>query len=120
LPLTARGTAHDLAGEGRRGRIVSASVIARDVTQRKHYEERLRHLAEHDPLTDVLNRRRFEEQLLDELARAQRYGSCGAVPCLDIDNFKTVNDSAATPREMPLRRAASRNAAPARATEAAC
>jgi len=75
------------------GTIVSASVIARDVTDRKHYEDRLRHLADHDPLTDLLNRRGFEQTLALELTRAERYDSRGAVLCLDVDDFKSVNDS---------------------------
>jgi diguanylate cyclase (GGDEF)-like protein/PAS domain S-box-containing protein len=75
------------------GRIVSASIIARDITESKHYEQRLRHLADHDPLTNLVNRRRFEEELSLELTRAQRYESRGAVVCLDLDNFKLVNDT---------------------------
>ncbi len=76
------------------GRIVSAAIIARDMTERVRYEERLRHMADHDQLTGLFNRRRFDEELKRELARAGRYAEHSAVLSIDVDNFKVINDSA--------------------------
>jgi diguanylate cyclase (GGDEF)-like protein/PAS domain S-box-containing protein len=64
-----------------------------DVTERRHFESRLRHLADHDPLTGLLNRRRLMEQLDHEVAAVHRYGGSGALLLLDLDDFKYVNDS---------------------------
>jgi diguanylate cyclase (GGDEF)-like protein/PAS domain S-box-containing protein len=60
-----------------------------DITLRMHAEHRLRHIAEHDELTGVPNRRR----LLAELRQATRQERAGAVLVLDLDGFKAVNDS---------------------------
>jgi diguanylate cyclase (GGDEF)-like protein/PAS domain S-box-containing protein len=65
----------------------------RDVTERRQYEARLRHLADHDPLTGLLNRRGFESALSAHVARARRYGPAGALLVLDLDGFKHVNDT---------------------------
>jgi PAS domain S-box-containing protein len=64
---------------GARGQIVSAALIARDVTERLRYGERLRHLADHDQLTGLFNRRAFEQARKRELARAGR--TAGTVRC---------------------------------------
>ena len=67
--------------------------IIRDVTDRKRFEAQLKHLADHDALTDLFNRRRFEEELVEYADYAQRYKECGAVLLLDLDRFKYVNDT---------------------------
>ena len=64
-----------------------------DISERKRFEGQLQHLADHDPLTGLINRRRFEEELERELIAAKRYGRSGAVLVLDLDNFKYVNDT---------------------------
>jgi diguanylate cyclase (GGDEF)-like protein/PAS domain S-box-containing protein len=54
---------------------------------------RLRHMAEHDDLTGLYNRRRFEEELDRHIAHGRRYGMGGALLLLDLDDFKRVNDA---------------------------
>ena len=67
--------------------------ISIDVTERQRSEERLAHLAYHDALTGLPNRRNVEEQLGRDLARARREDDAVAVLYLDLDHFKLVNDS---------------------------
>ena len=56
-----------------------------DVTARRSSEERLAHLALHDPLTDLPNRALFQEHLAVAVANAERSGSGGAVLFIDLD-----------------------------------
>jgi diguanylate cyclase (GGDEF)-like protein/PAS domain S-box-containing protein len=64
-----------------------------DITERRLFEDRLQHMADHDPLTGLLNRRRFEQELDRHAAEVARYGVTGAVIVLDLDHFKYVNDT---------------------------
>jgi len=62
-------------------------LCSRDVTQLKQTEDRLDHLALHDPLTDLGNRQHFVNELTNSLARNES----GAVIYIDLDNFKLIN-----------------------------
>jgi len=73
------------------GNILGVLGIFWDVTDRKKYEERLAHLATHDSLTGLPNRRLFEEALARATARARR-GTPSALLLFDVDHFKIVND----------------------------
>src|SRR5262249_23848742 len=64
-----------------------------DVSERVRYEAQLQHMADHDPLTGLLNRRSFERELNQHIHRIQRYGAEGAALVLDIDRFKHINDT---------------------------
>ncbi|HUL87961.1 MAG TPA: EAL domain-containing protein [Pseudolabrys sp.] len=63
-----------------------------DVTERQRSEDRIAHMARHDALTDLPNRMLLLEQLNHEIKRVKR-GECLAVLCLDLDQFKSVNDA---------------------------
>ena len=68
------------------------TLIARDATFRKLYEDQLEHQATHDALTGLANRKLFEELLVRAVYRADRSGRSVAVLYLDLDGFKDVND----------------------------
>jgi diguanylate cyclase (GGDEF)-like protein/PAS domain S-box-containing protein len=74
------------------GRPLSWVGQFQDVTERRRQEAELQHLADHDPLTGLLNRRAFERALDQHLARVRRYGVQGALLMIDLDGFKAVND----------------------------
>ncbi len=67
--------------------------VSRDVTELRQLQEKLTALALRDPLTGLANRRLFNELLDVELARTQRNGLLLAVAYLDLDGFKTINDT---------------------------
>jgi diguanylate cyclase (GGDEF)-like protein len=68
-------------------------IQVQDITDRRSYERQLQHMADHDPLTGLLNRRSFERELKRHVAEIERYGAKGAALVLDLDNFKYYNDT---------------------------
>lgn len=85
------GTAHYNEDDAELLRFVSAQVTTALV--RKQAETRLRHLAHHDPLTDLPNRAVFEERVDSALAAARSTGEQHALLFLDLNDFKAVNDA---------------------------
>ena len=67
--------------------------VRRDITERKHLEEAIEHMAMHDPLTNLPNRAMFYRELERALARAEREPCRIAVILVDLDRFKEVNDT---------------------------
>ncbi len=80
-----------VVGDRVMGEIVMVNVV--DISDRRRYLDRLAHLADHDVLTGLANRRRFEGELERHLDRCRRHGPAGALLLLDLDNFKQVNDT---------------------------
>ncbi|MGH2736751.1 MAG: putative bifunctional diguanylate cyclase/phosphodiesterase [Actinomycetota bacterium] len=74
-------------------RVRGVVLTTRDIGERKKLEEQLRHQAFHDSLTNLANRALFADRVEHALARADRRKSSLAVLFLDVDDFKTVNDS---------------------------
>jgi len=67
--------------------------VARNITERKRAERRIRYLARYDTLTKIPNRLQFQHSLQQAIARARRAGSALALLYLDLDRFKEVNDT---------------------------
>jgi diguanylate cyclase (GGDEF)-like protein/PAS domain S-box-containing protein len=68
-------------------------AASRDITERKLSEEKIKHLAFYDPLTQLPNRRLLLDRLQQALASGLRSGKKGALLFIDLDNFKTLNDT---------------------------
>jgi diguanylate cyclase (GGDEF)-like protein len=69
------------------------AVLYTDISELKRREREIRHLAYHDVLTSLPNRMRFHERIEEALTRARERGTTAAIMCLDLDNFKYVNDT---------------------------
>ncbi|WP_051227935.1 putative bifunctional diguanylate cyclase/phosphodiesterase [Oceanospirillum beijerinckii] len=75
------------------GQVLGMRGATRDITHSKQQEEQIRHLAYHDPLTDLPNRLDFVQTLASLISRRQNL----AVLFIDVDRFKTINDSLGHP-----------------------
>lgn len=75
------------------GRLLRRAGIAQDITEQKQQEERIQHLAYHDALTGLPNRMLVMDRLARGLAVAQRQHRQLAMLFLDLDRFKTINDT---------------------------
>ena len=73
--------------------LLGINVVLQEITERKRVEEAMRFQALHDPLTDLPNRMLFMDHLTLELAETRRNRKMLAVMFLDLDNFKSINDT---------------------------
>jgi diguanylate cyclase (GGDEF)-like protein/PAS domain S-box-containing protein len=89
LPVSFSGSELDSSDANFQGRI----YVARDITDRKRAERRIRYLARYDALTKIPNRMQFQHLLQQAIARALRTRTGLALLYLDMDHFKEVNDT---------------------------
>lgn len=75
------------------GQFVMTRTTLYDLTERKQAEERIRHMAHHDPLTGLSNRVQFQQRLGQLIIHARRHHESVAVLFLDLDQFNQINDS---------------------------
>ena len=75
------------------GRLLYSVISERDITEERMLTAQLAHQALHDPLTGLANRTLIEDRLGQARAKVARHGGYSAVLMLDLDDFKTVNDT---------------------------
>lgn len=80
----------DLAADGS---VLGFNVLAFDVTEQNEHAQSLTHLANHDTLTELPNRRLFNDRIARALVRSQRSKGLIGLLYLDIDHFKLINDT---------------------------
>jgi diguanylate cyclase (GGDEF)-like protein/PAS domain S-box-containing protein len=89
--LAVRESAAPIIAEN--GDLVGAVLVFTNVTQLRSLQRRMEHLATHDPLTGLINRREFEARLADAIADAANSLRQHILCYLDLDEFKVVNDT---------------------------
>ena len=112
--LRLKGRVHhlEMLGRNKRGEILTLEVsvepiilnetpclllTARDVSLLKNAQAQIRHLAYHDPLTNLPNRALLMDRLSQQIALLKRHNLRGALLFLDLDHFKHINDSLGHP-----------------------
>jgi diguanylate cyclase (GGDEF)-like protein/PAS domain S-box-containing protein len=89
IPVSLTGSRIESADPQFQGNI----FVARNITERKRAERRIRYLARYDALTKIPNRMQFHHVLQQTIARGLRSGQAVALLYLDMDRFKEVNDT---------------------------
>ncbi len=86
---------HDSAApiRNQEGKVIGSILVFKDLTQVRRVEDEMEHLASHDPLTGLINRREFERQLRQTLQARDGLGGRHALCQLDLDAFKLVNET---------------------------
>jgi diguanylate cyclase (GGDEF)-like protein len=102
LPVSVGGETHwwSLTGLPEKGsdeKLLGYHGVGSDITFAKKADERISFLAHNDALTGLLNRAHFTETLNQTVSRLERYGAPFALMFLDLDHFKTVNDTRGHP-----------------------
>ncbi|WP_434648378.1 PAS domain S-box protein [Pseudomonas sp. D1-2] len=112
LQLKGRVVHQEMLGRNKRGEILTVEVsvepitlnetaclllTARDVSLLRNAEAQIRHLAYHDPLTNLPNRALLMDRLSQQIALLKRHSLRGALLFLDLDHFKHINDSLGHP-----------------------
>jgi diguanylate cyclase (GGDEF)-like protein/PAS domain S-box-containing protein len=89
IPVSVSGSVLDAPHHDFRGAI----FVARNITERKRAERRIRYLARYDALTKVPNRMQFQHMLQQTIARSRRTDRGVALLYIDLDRFKEINDT---------------------------